>query len=198
MNKMDRLEKQIGFLLEADKLKNIMRRSSVTDGSRRENSAEHSWHLCMFAAVLAEYAPEGTDISHVIRMLLIHDLVEIYAGDTYLYDEEGNKSKAKRENEAADKLYAMLGPDQEAEFKNLWYEFEKCDTNESLFANALDRLQPILLNYTNKGTIWRENNVHKDSVIKHAYRLTESAHPKLKQFTLDLLDKAVEKGYIED
>ena len=131
-------------------------------------------------------------------MLLMHDLVEIYAGDTYLYDEEGNKTKAKRENDAADKLYSMLDEPQGRKLKALWHEFEKCDTNEALFANALDRLQPILLNYTNKGTLWLENNVHKDAVEEHAYRLTRLAHPKLRKFALDLLDKAVEKGYIED
>lgn len=193
---MDRLEKQIGFLLEADKLKNILRRSSVTDGSRRENSAEHSWHLCMFALTLAEYAPENTDISHVIKMLLVHDLVEIYAGDTYLYDEQGNKTKAKREHDAADKLYAMLPDEQGENMKALWYEFERCDTDEALFANALDRLQPILLNYTNKGSIWLENGITRQNVEEHAYRLTRLAHPKLKKFTLDLLERAVENGYL--
>ncbi|MBQ6553839.1 MAG: HD domain-containing protein [Firmicutes bacterium] len=195
---MKKLSKQIDFILEIDKLKTVLRRSMITDGSRRENSAEHSWHLCMLAVVLSEYAPEGTDIAHVVKMLLMHDLVEIYAGDTYLYDEEGNKTKAKRENGAADRLYSILDEPQGSELKNLWYEFEKCETNEALFANALDRLQPILLNYTNKGTLWLENNVHKNAVEEHAYRLTRLAHPKLRKFALDLLDKAVEKGYIED
>ena len=193
---MDRLKKQIDFLLEADKLKCILRRSSVTDGSRRENSAEHSWHLCMFALTLAEYAPENTDISHVIKMLLVHDLVEIYAGDTYLYDEEGNKTKAKREHDAADKLYSILPEGQGDDIKKLWYEFERCDTNEALFANALDRLQPILLNYVNNGSIWLENNITRQNVEEHAYRLTRLAHPKLKAFALELLDKAVANGYL--
>ncbi len=193
---MDRLEKQIDFLLEVDKLKTVLRRSSVTDGSRRENSAEHSWHLCMFALTLAEYAPEGTDISHVIKMLMVHDLVEVYAGDTYLYDEEGNKTKAKREHDAADKLYSILPAEQGENMKKLWYEFESCDTNEALFANALDRLQPILLNYTNQGSIWLENGITKQNVEEHAYRLTRLSHPKLRDFTLELLDKAVKKGYL--
>ena len=195
---MERLEKQIDFLLETDKLKNVLRRSFVTDGSRRENSAEHSWHLCMFALTLAEYAPEGTDISHVIKMLLVHDLVEIYAGDTYLYDEEGNKTKKKRENDAADKLYSMLPDTQGEELKNLWYEFERCDTDEALFANALDRLQPILLNYTDNGRAWKEHDISKQNVEEHAYRLTRLAHPKLKNFTLALLDKAAKKGYLRE
>ena len=193
---MDRLEKQISFLLEVDKLKNVLRRSSVTDGSRRENSAEHSWHLCMFALTLAEYAPEDTDISHVIKMLLVHDLVEVYAGDTYLYDEEGNKTKSKREHDAADKLYSLLPDGQGEDMKQLWYEFERCDTNEARFANALDRLQPILLNYANKGSIWLENNITKQNVEEHAYRLTRLSHPKLKNYTLDLLDNAVKNGYL--
>ncbi len=195
---MDRLQKQIDFLLEVDKLKTILRRSSITDGSRRENDAEHSWHLCMFALVLVEYAPENTDISHTIKMLLVHDLVEIYAGDTYLYDEEGNKTKAAREKAAADKLYAMLDKEQGRELKELWLEFENCDTNEAVFANSLDRLQPILLNYMNKGALWKENNVHKNDVMKHSYRLTEKATPKLRQFACALLDMAVEKGYLEE
>ena len=195
---MDRLEKQIDFLLEVDKLKNVLRRSSVTDGSRRENSAEHSWHLCMFALTLAEYAPENTDIAHVIKMLLVHDLVEVYAGDTYLYDEEGNKTKAAREHAAADKLYAMLTDAQGESMKELWYEFERCDTNESLFANALDRLQPILLNYTNDGSIWRKNHIKKQEVIDHAFRLTKLSHPKLRGFALDIIEKAAKNGWLEE
>ena len=162
---MDKLKKQMDFLMEIDKLKNIFRQSLLSVDNRRENDAEHSWHLCMYAVVLEEYAPEGTDLLRAIKMMLVHDLVEIYAGDTYLYDVKGNETKAQRESEAAEKLYAILDKEQCEELKGYWLEFERNDTPEAKFANSLDRLQPIMLNYITRGEKWHVNNVTKAQVI---------------------------------
>jgi putative hydrolase of HD superfamily len=194
---MDKLTKQINFLTEIDKLKSIFRQSLLADGSRHEDDAEHSWHLCMYAIVLEEYAKPGTDMLHVIKMLLVHDLVEIYAGDTYLYDVEGNKTKAERERKAADKLYALLDLNgQGGELKALWDEFEACESDESKFANGLDRLQPIMLNYLTCGEMWLKNKVHKKDVLDRGYRLVNYGHPDLVAFLNKILDDSVEKGYL--
>lgn len=192
---MDKLQKQINFLIEIDKMKSIFRQSLLSDSSRHENDAEHSWHLCMYATVLEEYANPGTDMLKVLKMLLVHDLVEIYAGDTYLYDADGNKTKADREKKAADKLYPMLG-EQGAELRALWEEFDECESTESKFANGLDRLQPIMLNYLTKGEMWLKNKVHKSDVLERGYRLVNYGHPKLVEFLNKILDESVEKGYL--
>ena len=193
---MDKLKKQMDFLMEIDKLKNIFRQSLLSVDNRRENDAEHSWHLCMYAVVLEEYAPEGTDLLRAIKMMLVHDLVEIYAGDTYLYDVKGNETKAQRESEAAEKLYAILGKEQCEELKGYWLEFERNDTPEAKFANSLDRLQPIMLNYITRGEKWLVNHVTKAQVIERGSKLTKDAHPALRNFVLDILDESVEKGYL--
>lgn len=192
---MDKLKKQMAFLIEIDKLKSIFRQSILADGSRFENDAEHSWHLCMYAIILEEYAPEGVDMLKVLKMALIHDLVEIYAGDTYLYDVEGNKTKADREMKAADKLYSSLDK-QGAELMALWEEFDLCETPEAKFANCLDRLQPIMLNYLTKGKMWLKNGVHKSDVLERGYRLVNYGHPAIVEFLNNLLDESVEKGYL--
>ena len=142
-----RLEQQMHFLIEIDQMKNVLRQTLLADGSRRESDAEHSWHLAMYAMLLAEYAPEPIDVNRVIQMVLVHDLIEIYAGDTFCYDLKGNQDKAEREGAAADKLYALLPADQAAEYRALWEEFDRMDTADSRFAAALDRLQPILNKY---------------------------------------------------
>ncbi len=151
----------------------------------------------MYAVVLEEYANPGTDMLKVLKMVLIHDLVEIYAGDTYLYDAEGNKTKADREKKAADKLYSMLTDQgQGAELRALWEEFDACQTKEAKFANGLDRLQPIMLNYLTKGEMWLKNSVHKSDVLERGYRLVNYGHPKLVEFLYKILDESVEKGYL--
>lgn len=193
---MDRIKKQMEFLMEIDKLKNIFRQSLLSVDYRRENDAEHSWHLCMYAVVLEEYAPEGTDLLKAIKMMLVHDLVEIYAGDTYLYDAKANETKAKRESEAAEKLYAILDKDQCTQLKEYWLEFERNDTPEAKFANSLDRLQPIMLNYITRGEKWLVNHVTKQQVIERGSKLTKDAHPVLRRFVMDILDESVEKGYL--
>ncbi len=194
---MDKLKKQMEFLVEISKMKSIYRQSIYYENGdiKRENDAEHSWHICMYALVLSEYAPAGTDISRCIKMLLMHDLVEIYAGDTYLYDEKGNADKARREAEAADKLYSMLG-DQGGELKKLWLEFEENSTDEAQFANAMDRLQPLLLNYLTQGGKWRENNVHISQVLEKGKWQTRKVDDKIKKLVLDILEDSVKKGYL--
>lgn len=193
---MDKIKKQLEFLIEIDKLKEIFRQSLLVNSQRRENDGEHSWHLCMYAVVLQEYAPENTDILKVLKILLMHDLVEIYAGDTYLYDVEANKTKAVREQAAAQKIYGLLPEEQGKEFKELWYEFEACESIESQFANSLDRLQPVMLNYLSQGKKWLENGVHKNDVIQRANRLMDYGAPQIKEVFLKILDDSVKKGYL--
>lgn len=193
---MDKIKKQLEFLIEIDKLKEIFRQSILVNSRRNENDAEHSWHLCMYAVVLSEYAPKELNIARVLKMLLIHDVVEIYAGDTYLYDAEANKTKAVREQAAADKIYSLLPTEQGNELKELWYEFERCDTIESKYANSLDRLQPVILNYMSQGERWLEHKVHKADVIERGYRLMNYAPQEIKEVFLKILDDSVEKGYL--
>ena len=146
-----RLLKDIEFIVELDKMKSILRQTSLIDKSKRENDAEHSWHISVMAMVLSEYANEEIDVCKVIKMLLIHDLVEIYAGDTFCYDVEGNKDKKERELKAADKIFGMLDEDKGMELRKLWDEFEEMNTKEALFAASMDRLQPFFNNYFSGG-----------------------------------------------
>ncbi len=159
-----RLGQQIGFLIELDDLKSVIRRSLLVDGSRRENTAEHSWHLAMLALTLAEYAGDDVDIVRATKIVLIHDIVEIDAGDTYIYDTEGAKAKAELETQAANRLFGLLPPDQAVEFRSLWDEYEERSTPTGRFAYALDRLQPLLLNFSSGGVAWAENGIRVEQV----------------------------------
>ena len=147
----DRLTQQLRFLLELDRLKSVFRQSRLIHTDRMENSAEHSWHLAMLAVVLAEYAAEDIDLVRVVKMALIHDIVEIDAGDTYIYDEQARREKARLEQQAAERIFGLLPKQQAAELRTLWEEFEAKQTPEARFAGALDRLQPLLLNYHTAG-----------------------------------------------
>lgn len=160
-----RIEQQMQFLIEIDKLKTIIRRNYLTDGSRRENDAEHSWHLAMMVMVLAEYF-EPIDIERVLKMVLIHDIVEIYAGDTFAYDMEAHSDKEEREKEAARKIFSLLPEGQCKGFHELWQEFEDKLTNEALCAAIVDRLQPIILNICSNGKTWKENSITLERVLK--------------------------------
>ena len=160
----ERLTRQLDFIIEADRLKSVMRRSPLVDGSRPENTAEHSWHVALAALLLSGYANEPVDVARVVRMLLVHDIVEIDAGDTYAYDVSGNRDKVERELRAAARLFGLLPDDQAAEFRALWEEFEDRATAESRFANALDPLSPLLNNYLNDGRVWREHDVTLEQV----------------------------------
>ena len=184
------------FIIEIDKLKSVFRQSLLTDGSRHENDAEHSWHLCMLAITLEEYAWKGTDILKCIKMLLIHDIVEIYAGDTYLYDEEGNKDKEEREKKSAEKIYGILDDIQKKEFMDLWIEFDNGKTKEAIFANILDRVQPIMLNYLTEGKMWIKNKISREQVLDKAWRVFEFAHTDISLYIMRIIEESVDKGYL--
>lgn len=192
---MTRLDSQIRFVLEIDRIKLIVRQTLLADGSRKENDAEHCWHLATMAIVLAEYGPPGLDIARVIRMLLVHDLVEIDAGDTYCYDDAAVATQHQRELCAADRIFGLLPPDQAAELRALWDEFEAGQTPEAKFAAALDRVQPVLLNYYTQGRAWLEHGVRRDQVIRRNCTI-EAGAPRLWDHIRALIDDAVEKGYL--
>ncbi|HYX17778.1 MAG TPA: HD domain-containing protein [Nostoc sp.] len=194
---INRLTQQIQFIIEIDQLKQVMRQTLLTDGSRRENSAEHSWHLAVMASVLAEYAPEGVDILHAIKMLLIHDLVEIDAGDTFCYDVQGNDGKAEREAQAALRLFGLLPTVQARELRLLWDEFEAGETSTAKFAAALDRIQPLLHNQQTQGGTWRIHGIKRDQVMKRVAPV-ETGAPELWPFVLQLIDDCVTAGYLKE
>ncbi len=193
---INRLTQQIQFIIEIDKLKQILRQTLLTDSSRRENSAEHSWHIAIMAIILAEYAPAETDILRAIKMLLIHDLVEIHAGDTFCYDLQGNLSKAEKETEAAEKLFGLLPVDQESELRSLWEEFELQQTPTAHFAAALDRIQPVLHNQQTQGGTWRIHNISRDQVMRRVAPVEEGT-PELWPFIQQLIDDCVAAGYLQ-
>jgi len=161
----DRLTQQIRFIAEIDKLKSVLRQSILVSGERQENSAEHSWHVATMAILLAEHAGEPVDVGRVIKMLLVHDIVEVDAGDTYCYDDEAVLGQADREQEAADRLFGMLPADQAAELHALRQEFDGRSTPEARFAAALDRLMPLLHNYHSQGKSWQEHHVTRGQVL---------------------------------
>lgn len=160
----ERIEKQFEFLKEIDKEKNIFRQTYLADGMRKENDAEHAWHMALFVMVLSEYANEDIDVLKTMKIVLIHDLIEIYAGDTYAYDSKGNESKRGRELAAADRLFNILPKDQAEEFRALWDEFEENITPEARFANTMDKIQPLMLNNASEGRSWEEHGVHASQV----------------------------------
>jgi 5'-deoxynucleotidase YfbR-like HD superfamily hydrolase len=193
----NRLQKQLQFILEIDKLKKIVRQSPLTDQSRKENDAEHSWHLAVMAILLSEYALEHQmDVFHVVKLVLIHDLVEIDAGDTFCYDKVGNRQKLEREKRAADRIFNMLPQDQATQIRDLWDEFETRETPEACFAAALDRLQPLLLNFHTQGGTWREHGVRRDQVVQRNSPIQDGA-PTLWDYAEKLIDEAIEKGILK-
>lgn len=192
---VDRLQQQLTFILEIDKLKQIFRQTLLIDQSRRENDAEHSWHLAMMAILLAEYAPEKIDLLRVVKLVLVHDLVEIDAGDTFCYDAVGVQNQAAREQQAADRLFGLLPSDQAQDLRALWDEFEQRQTPEARFAAALDRLQPILHNYHTGGGTWRRAGVTVEKVRQRIQPIGLGS-PQLGEFAEALVRSAVEKGFI--
>lgn len=192
----DRLERQIRFIRELDRLKTVQRQTWLMDTSRKENSAEHSWHIAVMAMVLAEYTPDGAvDVGRVIQMLLVHDVVEIDAGDTFCYDTAAVSGQHEREQMAAQRLFGLLPEDSGDQFKALWKEFEAQQTPEALLANALDRLQPILNNYHTDGKSWRDNGITREQVLARNRVMARGA-PALWAYIEKLLDRAVEKGIL--
>jgi putative hydrolase of HD superfamily len=183
----DRLTQQIAFLIEADKLKQVLRRTPLADRSRRENSAEHSWHLVMAAIVLREYSVAEVDLLRVLEMLAVHDLVEIDAGDTFAYDARDLVTKAEREQAAADRVFALLPPDQASRLRSLWEEFEAQETPEARFANAMDRLQPLLQNACAQGGSWRDHDVERAQVLRRMAPI-QSAVPAAWPLVMKIVD----------
>ena len=192
---LDRFEQQIRFILEIDKLKTVSRRTYLLNADRFENTAEHSWHLAIMAILLAEHANEIVNVPRVIRMVLIHDIVEIDAGDTYYYDSVASLDKAEREGQAADRLFGMLPPDQGTELRQLWEEFEACETPDARFAAALDRFIPQLHNYHTHGKSWNEHGVTADRVLEGNACIAEGSI-KLWDCAQSLLKDAVAKGFL--
>ena len=193
----ERLKKQMDFLLEVDKLKFITRQTYLSDGKRKENDAEHSWHLALMAVLLQEYSNQKVDLAKVITMVLIHDIVEIDAGDTYAYDAEGNKSKRRREEKAADRLFGMLPEDQGRKFRELWEEFEAYETSEAKFAHVCDNVQPLMLNNATDGLAWREHQVKKSQVLNRNRRVGEGSEI-MRAYIEENLNKNVESGNLKD
>lgn len=192
---MDRLDKQIEFILEVDKLKDIVRQNYIADGSRKENDTEHSWHMALMCALLSEYSNQEIDIAKTMLMLLIHDIVEIDAGDTYAYDEASNITKNKRELDAADRIFNILPDDQAVMLRSIWDEFEKGDTAEAKFAASLDRIQPILLNDASKGKSWKEHGVKLSQIINRNKK-TADGSKTLWNYVENIINKNLEKGII--
>ena len=190
-----RLSAQIGFILEIDKLKTILRQTLLVDSSRRENDAEHSWHIATMAFVLAEYADDPVDPGRVAKMLLIHDVVEIDAGDTFIHDEAGHADKEAREQAAAERLYGLLPADQAAELAGLWREFEAAESAEARFAHSLDRLQPLLHNFETGGGTWKPHKITADQVEKLLPRI-ENGSKRLGLYARALVAEAVARGYL--
>lgn len=183
-------------MLELDKMKNLYRQTYVLGEDRKENDAEHSWHLALMAFLLAEHSNAQVDVLRVMKMVLIHDVVEIDAGDTYCYDEEGYKSKAEREEKAAQRIFGLLPDDQRTEFYSLWREFEENTTDDAGFANLLDRLQPILLNYKKGGISWQEHGIHKEQVIKRNSEFFY-ASDELAELIKSVINDSEAKGWLK-
>lgn len=192
----DRLAKQIQFLREIDGLKTVLRMTSVADRSRRENSAEHSWHIATMAVTLAEHAPDGVQIGRVVRMLLVHDIVEVDAGDTFAFDVAANHDKADRERAAADRLFGLLPGDIGITFRAWWDEFEAGQTPDARMANALDRFAALLQNTANgDGGTWRTHGVSREAVLRRMDPIREGL-PPLWPYVLATVDQAVAAGHV--
>ncbi|MFS1512491.1 HD domain-containing protein [Chengkuizengella sp. SCS-71B] len=190
------MKQQMEFIIEIDKLKTILRQTNVIGETRRENDAEHSWHLAMMCLVFYEYANENSvNMLRVLKMLLIHDIVEIDAGDTFAYDDKGHEDKREREELAAKRLFHLLPKDQALEFIQLWEEYEERKTPESRFALTLDRLQPMLLNYHNQGAAWQNHKVTGDKVYNRNKIMAEGSET-LWGYAEQLIRDAVDKGYL--
>lgn len=193
---IDRLVQQIAFIVEIDKMKTILRQNvPITEPHRQENDAEHSWHLAMMALLLAEHADEEVDVARVVKMLLIHDLVEIDAGDTFIYDTVANRDKQERELRAAERIFGLLPEDQGRDLRGLWDEFEARDTADARFAHAIDRFQPALLNVATKGLRWRVHGVTADRVLDRN-SVVGDASERLWTHLKGLIQDMVDQGYL--
>ncbi|EIU7003238.1 HD domain-containing protein [Vibrio parahaemolyticus] len=194
---MERLEKQLALLIELDKLKSVLRRTRVKSAEGRlENSGEHSWHVALMAVLMEEHANAPVDICRVMKMLLIHDVVEIDAGDTFIYDTVATKEQAEKEIKAAERLFGMLPTDQGQELLALWQEFEAAQSDDAKYAKALDRLIPMLWNYHNNGQSWKENSVTREQALTINKRI-EFGSVTLWDKAKELIEEATEKGWLK-
>ena len=184
---MTDFEKQISFIMELDKIKKITRQTYLSDGSRKENDAEHSWHLALMAFVLADYANEPIDVLKTMKMVLLHDVIEI----------DGNKTKRERELKAADRIFGLLPEAQQKEYRGLWDEFEAMETPESKFANMLDKVQPLFLNDASGGISWEEHGVKKSQVLKRDERVHEGSE-RIWEYAKSLIEKNAKYGKLID
>ena len=191
------LDRQFAFIVEIDRLKTILRQNYLADHSRRENSAEHSWHVALMALVLAEHAESPVNVGRVIELLLVHDLVEIDAGDTFAYDTAGAETQDQREQLAADRIFGMLPAEQARRLRSIWDEFAASETPEARFALAVDRLMPMIHNSLTEGCAWRANGVVADQVRKRAESISRGA-PALGLLARRLIDSSVEAGFLPD
>lgn len=194
---MDKLKKQLEFIIEADKVKNIFRQTYLADGKRKENDAEHSWHLALMAVLLKDYANEEVDLAKVVPMVLVHDLVEIDAGDTYAYDEAAAVDKKEREEKAAERIFQLLPQEQGAWLYGLWQEFEEYQTPEAKFAHVLDNSQPLFLNDASGGKSWAEHQVKKSQIYKRN-KFTKDGSQAIWDYMEMLIAKHVKEGNIID
>ena len=183
------------FFVEIDKLKHVERQSALCDGTRQENDTEHSWHIAVMAMLLSEYTDPNIDQLKVIKMLLIHDLVEIYAGDTFAYDVIGNSTKEKREREAANRIFGLLPKDQAEEMLMLWNEFEELATPEARFASALDKLQPLILSYNNKGWSWKKHGVVSSQIFESKKDIAKGSED-LWEYAKRLIQESIDGGFL--
>lgn len=193
----DRLKKQLDFSLEIDKEKNIFRQTHLSGHGRNENDAEHAWHMALMAYLLREWANEEVDIARVMILCLIHDIVEIDAGDTYAYDEEGLKTQKAREEAAKERIFSLLPEDQKEEFTVLFDEFEENETAEARYAHAMDNLQPLLLNHSNGGSDWIEHGVAASKVYRRQEK-TKLGSLKLYEVTDQIIRQNIRKGSLKD
>lgn len=191
----DKLLKQLSFIKEIDKIKYIERKTKLFNSDRRENDAEHSWHLAMMALVLAEHSNRPIDLLKVIKMVLIHDIVEIDSGDIFIYDTEKDHDNTEEERKAAQRIFGILPPEQAKEMIDIWEEFEAGETNEAKFAQAVDRLEPLLQNASNKGGTWMEYDIQKSQVIEKKIIINEGSET-LWNYTQGLIDDSVEQGIL--
>ena len=191
----DRLRRQLDFSLEIDKEKNIFRQTHLSGNGRNENDAEHAWHMAIMAYLFREYANEKVDISRVMLMCLIHDIVEIDAGDTYAYDEAGIETQKAREDAAKERIFSILPEDQKAELTALFDEFEACGTPESRYAHAMDNLQPLILNNSNRGGDWKEHKVRSEQIY-HRQEKTKLGSMRLYEVVDSLIQKNIKEGNI--
>ena len=194
---MNRFEQQMKFILEIDKVKNVFRQTYLADGNRKENDAEHSWHMAIMAFLLKEYAQEEVDIMRVVLMVLIHDLVEIDAGDTYAYDLDALQTKREREVKAPERIFGLLPKDQEEQFRELWDEFEAYESAEAKYAHMLDNFQPLMLNDALDGKSWKEHKVKKSQIYSRNAKTMEGSE-KIWEYMKDLVQKNIDRGNIQD